>query len=333
MLLKIHFTGADLARTRVAESPDLLWETILSLRALRHRANSPDAERRRRATADRYAAELRVLLPLVRPGGYFPDFLTPAEGGLGLDRGLDALLSTPKLRLRGDLGVLARYGALPSWAQDLSAGRPAALRELVGALRGYYDGTMAALEPTIQAQVHAECALRTRVAQTAGVEAMLSGLGPSMRWVPPVLEVDYSVDQELHLGGRGLLFVPTFYRGRTPISLLDPELPPVLAYPIRRQPSSGESTAGHHLNPLLGHTRAEILRVIAQSARTTSEIARLTAVSNASASQHATVLRDAGLITSTRHRNMMLHTVTPLGSLLLRRTARASLADGLPRRA
>ena len=34
---------------------------------------------------------------------------------------------------------------------------------------------------------------------------MLLGMRPLMRWRFPVLEVDYNVDRDLHLGGRGLI--------------------------------------------------------------------------------------------------------------------------------
>ncbi|MFI0899057.1 ArsR/SmtB family transcription factor [Streptomyces sp. NPDC020983] len=51
---------------------------------------------------------------------------------------------------------------------------------------------------------------------------------------------------------------------------------------------------------------------------TTGELARRTGVTPPTASQHATTLREAGLTTSTRLRNTILHTLTPLGTALLR---------------
>jgi DNA-binding transcriptional ArsR family regulator len=41
-------------------------------------------------------------------------------------------------------------------------------------------------------------------------------------------------------------------------------------------------------------------------------------VTPTTASHHTNVLRDAGLITSHRHANTVLHTLTPLGAALLR---------------
>ncbi|MFJ8297128.1 ArsR family transcriptional regulator [Streptomyces sp. NPDC094447] len=51
--------------------------------------------------------------------------------------------------------------------------------------------------------------------------------------------------------------------------------------------------------------------------RTTTDLARRTGVSNATASAHAAALRGAGLITTTRTGRSVHHERTPLGALLL----------------
>src|SRR2546423_1252329 len=51
--------------------------------------------------------------------------------------------------------------------------------------------------------------------------------------------------------------------------------------------------------------------------RTTGELASLVGVSAASASQHAAVLRKAGLITTVRDGGRVLHTLAPTGVALL----------------
>ena len=59
---------------------------------------------------------------------------------------------------------------------------------------------------------------------------------------------------------------------------------------------------------------------------TTSELARFLGVSPATATHHTTVLRDAGLSTSRRLQNTVLHTLTPLGAAMLRRPSPAEHA-------
>jgi DNA-binding transcriptional ArsR family regulator len=71
------------------------------------------------------------------------------------------------------------------------------------------------------------------------------------------------------------------------------------------------------LTSLLGRARAVALRA-ASTGATTGEIARAAGVSASSASRHATVLRDAGLITTIRIGPTVLHTLTPTGASLLR---------------
>ncbi|MFG2834800.1 ArsR/SmtB family transcription factor [Streptomyces zaomyceticus] len=70
------------------------------------------------------------------------------------------------------------------------------------------------------------------------------------------------------------------------------------------------------LSAALGRTRTEVLRALTEP-RTTTELARRTGISNATASAHATALRAAGLITTTRTGRSVHHERTPLGALLL----------------
>jgi DNA-binding transcriptional ArsR family regulator len=134
-----------------------------------------------------------------------------------------------------------------------------------------------------------------------------------MRWQPPVLHVDYPVDQDLYLNGRGLLLVPSFFCWGRPVTLLDADLPPVLIYAIDHDvPNSNDQMLGS----LIGRTRAALLRRIGATC-TTTELARWLEVSQASVSQHTAVLRDAGLISTRRNGGSVLHSLTPLGIALL----------------
>jgi DNA-binding transcriptional ArsR family regulator len=69
---------------------------------------------------------------------------------------------------------------------------------------------------------------------------------------------------------------------------------------------------------------AAALHVTAEGC-TTSELARRLNVTAAAATQHATVLRNTGLITTTRRGGSVLHLITPLGLALLRTGALTQL--------
>jgi DNA-binding transcriptional ArsR family regulator len=142
-----------------------------------------------------------------------------------------------------------------------------------------------------------------------------------MRWQSGVLEVlGYPYTRELYLQGRGLLLVPSFFCNPIPVALLDPELPPVLVYPVDRwggAPMGSAAESGPDaLGALIGRTRAAVLAEVGDGC-STGELARRLGISPAAASQHATVLRNSGLLATRRDRNTVLHTLTPLGRAVL----------------
>ncbi|UNZ05934.1 Helix-turn-helix domain protein [Streptomyces rimosus subsp. rimosus] len=305
---------------RIAARPDVLWETVLSFHRLRDRRPGPVFGKWRAEARSRLNGETRLLAPLVPTRGYFPDFLTPAEGLLGVDEGLEAVRATPPARLHAELSRLPATRPLPSWLRALSEGDSAALGRLTGALQSYYENAVAPYWPRLQARIEADRAARGRALLDGGADHLLATLPPTMRWRPPVLEVDYPADRDLFLNGRGLLLLPSFFCRRTPVTFYDPDLTPVLVYPVEHPaPRLVTPAAPVHasLGKLVGRTRSAILHGVGGGC-TTSELARRVDVSLASASQHATVLRDAGLLLTLRHGNAVLHTLTPLGAALLR---------------
>ncbi|WP_405442596.1 ArsR/SmtB family transcription factor [Streptomyces niveus] len=324
-MLRIHFTAGDLARTRVADGPDPLWECVLSLHRLQERQSDPAIAHWKKEVFRQGRDSLRLLLPLVPARGYFPDFLTPAESAQGFEAGLDAVLSTPQSQLHDQIGRLATdrppdRRPLDPWARSVAEGAAPVLRHLGEALRDYRQHAFGTSWQRIRALVEADRTWRARTQWQGGTDAMLDAFGPWLRWRPPVLEADYPVDQDLRLGGRGLLLIPSYFCHRTPVTLADPSLPPTLVYPAR-PPGPGPtpppaSATDAHLARLLGHTRAAVLQSLGDRC-TTSELALRAGVSISSASEHAAVLRGAGLITSHRRRNCVHHSLTPVGLALL----------------
>ncbi|MEV0633601.1 winged helix-turn-helix domain-containing protein [Streptomyces sp. NPDC050619] len=258
----------------------------------------------------------RVLAPLMPARGYFPDFLTPAAASGGLECGIEAVLCTPRHQLRAEVTLLSVRNPLPTWARALADGETGTLHQLGKALRQYHDSVLAPAWQDIASRIEADRLHRTRTQCSIDTEAMLRTFAPLLRWQRPVLAADYPVDRDVHLQGRGLLLVPSYFCRNTPVALLNEGLPPVLVYPARTGRPPPPSAAGSRLAPLLGHTRAAVLQTLHEP-RTTSELARHAGVSLSSASEHATVLRKAGLITSTRERHRVRHTLTPLGVDLL----------------
>jgi DNA-binding transcriptional ArsR family regulator len=321
--LRIHFTSADLARVTVAPYADMLWELALSLTVLQT-PQAPSVFRPWRAGATGALAapgvrgSTRLLTTLVAAQGPFPDFLTPARDPTrpgGLPTAVDLVRGTPRAVLRGDLPRVFQRRRPPTWVRELAAGEPRRLAAVADAVRTYGEAVVVPHQRTIDAAVDTDQGLRTRDLLHGGVHRLLGGLPAPLRWTPPVLETAYPIDRDLHLAGRGLTLVPAYFCWGTPVTLIDPDLPPVLVYPAA--PRSGRpDPARGRLAELLGRTRAEALLAL-RVPQSTSELAGRIGTSVASAGRHTGVLRECGLIRSTRQAGTVVHVVTALGRRLL----------------
>ncbi|MEV5319218.1 ArsR family transcriptional regulator [Streptomyces sp. NPDC052687] len=305
---------------RLAPQPDPVWEMLLSLHAL---GGSPDHivfGPWRAETLTGPDPSISLLLQLAPPRGYSPDFLTPAAGA-DLESALEAVMSVDRARLRAELALLAAQRGQTPWLRRMAEGDAAAMRELGAAMFRYHQRVLSRSWHRIRAVVEAERTMRVRDFLDGGVERLLGTIHPLVRWDPPVLKVDYPVRQDLVLNGRGLLLIPSYFCWGRPVTLLDDGLDPVLVYPANRglQLLTEDSAVPGPvaLARLLGRTRAAVLEEVTASGGTTGGgIARRLGVSAASASEHAAVLREAGLILSRRVANTVWHTATPLGRAL-----------------
>ncbi|MFE2290394.1 ArsR/SmtB family transcription factor [Streptomyces sp. NPDC059452] len=323
-MLRIHFTDADLAQVQLAPRPDPLWEIYFSLHRLQSRRSLGPYEAwhrttRKDLTEKGLASTVReVLLPLYPRGSYIPDFLTPGAAVEGLDAGLDAILAAPRGLVQREVGILGGVSSVPSWTRRLAD--PQNRRVFVEKVRTYYGVALRPHSDVMQAHHDADRSLRARTLLDNGIDGLLTGLGPHVRWRRPVLEVDYPIDRDLHLRSRGITLLPSYFCRGAPVALADPDLPPVLTYPVHRPaPDDGRSATPSRpapLSALIGATRAAMLRATTTGA-TTGELARAAGVSAASATRHTTVLRNSGLLVSKRHGPVVLHTLTPTGTALL----------------
>lgn len=322
-MLRIHFTPRDLARTTVSTKPAPSWEILLSLHMLQHSEGRLIFEDWRRSIRTKVTPDqMRLLLELTPAKGYSPDFLTPAESAPDFETGLDLMLSTPKVQLRSQLELLSKYRPVSPWTRELAHGDRSSLHKLGRAIRSYHDAAIAPYWKSIGTHVSADHSHRGEALARNGVDRLLSTLHPRVRWVAPVLQVLDMNDRDLYLDGRGIELQPSAFCWQVPTKLRDPELKPILVYPIQhapgilRQSSVDGGASSDALGSLLGSTRAAALEATV-SGCTTTELARRCRISPAAASHQATVLREAGLITTRRVGASVRHEVTQLGIWLL----------------
>jgi DNA-binding transcriptional ArsR family regulator len=326
-MLRIYFSSEDIARTRIAVEPDPLWELVLGLQMLRPqrgdllftgwRQEAREAVRGARLSR----GSMSLVLGLTPTVGYFPDFLNPMAAAHGLEYGLEAIRGTAIPSLERDVRRLAAARKLPDSAWRLAAGEVNVLVKLTDAMQVCFERLVTPYRRAIQTAVGRDRRIRTSAFAHGGVEGMLNSLRPMMTWSAGELCVPGHRDQELRLRGRGLLLIPSYFCVTGPLTMLDPELPPVLIYPVERRadalPYKGAANLAA-LEALVGTTRAAVLEVVgAREGTITTEMARRVGISAASASEHATVLREAGLISSHRDRNRVMHQLTELGLTLL----------------
>jgi DNA-binding transcriptional ArsR family regulator len=319
-LLRINFSTEDIARTRIAAGPDPLWELVLSIQMLRGQPGDLlfTQWRRTAATALREPSRWQVLMDLVPQIGYFPDFLNPVEARRGFEHGLEAVRATPRQVLTRDLRRLAPPARPGQDWKALAAGDPDELHRLTDLMRAYYSATVEPVQATLDAAVEHDRQVRLRAFANGGLDGVLASLRPMASWSYGELRVPAHRDQVINLDGRGLVLLPTFFCLHHPMTLFDESLPPVLVNPIARAVEALPAPRGPRpgLTKLIGATRTAVLDA-ASTVSTTSEIARRVGISLPSASEHTTVLRAAGLVTSYRDGQRMRHVLTKLGHDLL----------------
>lgn len=322
--LHIHFTPADLGRTRLALRMDHMWEIVSAAHLLQHREGGLyfGAWRRRvhqQAHADPRIRELLYRLVHIAPyANYFPDFLTPPEEYDDLNDALHAVVSVPKGRLRAEMALL---GDLPAPLRAVREGGVAALRGLHAAFSEFQHTIIGPELDSVEAALRTDLARRIHTYLHDGVEAMLAGVCPHATWNPPVLTLPYPINRDLALAGRGLRLVPSYFTLQRPVALADPSLPPTLVFPIdpaTRLPVA-ERNPGDRLGALVGSTRAAILGLVMNGC-STRDLIRRVGVAPSTITHHTTVLREAGMIITHRDGGLATHHITPLGIQLLSMT-------------
>jgi DNA-binding transcriptional ArsR family regulator len=318
-MLRIRFGPEDLARVRFVISP--LGETILSVAVLgRHDPQLPLEGWRSEQRRNLAGAASRVLLGLV-PADWRPSVaLAPIVGERPLfAEELEAVLEFSPRPLQAFLATLGSPGRTARWTPMLAEDARGERRLARDLLSDYHRRCIAEQWPAIRVHLEADVAHRAAVRAAQGIGGVLATLHPAIRWNDPILEVGIpGRSRSIDLGGRGLVLVPSAFAWPDPIVLLDGTGQPVLLYPARELLALWHTPAYDRdvLAGLLGGTRAAVLLAAARG-DSTSDLAERLGVSVAAASQHLTVLRNAGLVSRTRRGRAVHHDLTALGVQLL----------------
>lgn len=314
---RIRFSADDLGRVRFAQAPDPLWEMRLSAQILKRVGTPHRLVRWRSGVVRTMPREALPYLHLTPLGGAGPDFLTPEAGAGSFDDGVDEVLSTPPDRLRAELTGLTVHPVVASWAGELSRGSRQALELLRASMTAYFHHVVAPSWGTVHGAVTSDLAMRARAMATDGVERTLSSLHPGARYGALGLDLDGAAgDPPIDLGGRGLRILPVYFCHGVTVSHAGEPSGATLAIPAADDGATG-ADRDEALGALLGRTRATALRIVQAATPTTTALATTLGIAPASASEHASVLRAAGLIASERDGRRMVHRITGLGARML----------------
>jgi DNA-binding transcriptional ArsR family regulator len=322
MSVTMVFGPDDPARTRFVISP--AWETVHAIRVIaepqRHLYHLPWLEAVR-PQAERL--DLRPLLMLTPRRGWTPDFLSPVPDTPDADMTgeLARVRATPPEQVAHEIrrSLTERYGApVPPGAWQLLAD-PAATRDLVADLLAQcWQLLVEPHWPRLRDRIEADVAFRTRMLADYGLERMLGDLHPRVRWTGRALVIKGMDPARRHLDGAGLMLMPSAFAWPSLAAVIDPPSRPALVYPARGiaelwQPA--RTPQSDALARLLGRTRAALLASLAEPA-STHTLARRHGLAPSTVSEHLSALRDARLVTSSRHRHAVMYQQTRLGTAL-----------------
>ncbi|MCD2443024.1 helix-turn-helix domain-containing protein [Agromyces sp. SYSU K20354] len=312
----------DISAIRFGVSPG--HELCHAVRVLQRPAEHPLQWGWLRGVRDRVPREAFDLLAVVIGAeGYFPDFFT-ATPSWDMTPGDEAerLRSVPADLVRADLAkmILRSTGARQAAITRLRE-QPERARELIAdAWEEAWAALLAPVWVQLERILRADIAVRSRRAATEGLAGMVTTLHPTVAWNGDAVRVGMRLHSEvLDCRGSGLVLVPSVFGGQRCAVLTEPPAQPTLFYPAlgvtetwARDPEEAERALG----ALLGPARAGIL-LAAHEPRTTSQVAADAGLATSTASHHLTVLRDAGLVASTRRGASVLHLRTPLGEAIV----------------
>ncbi|MFI8235761.1 ArsR/SmtB family transcription factor [Streptomyces sp. NPDC085866] len=315
-MLRIHFTPDDFARINLAPRPAPLQELNTALMMMCRQDGDLLHGSWRRRVLRALPKAVDPLADLV-PAGRAPSFLDVFADSL--PEALEQVRSVPAEVVGAELEriyVPARMPA-PAWIHDLRRGDAEAWRLIHRAQHAAFEALLAPVWAQVQDLHHAEFVHRAVQIAEGGIGSVLAGLLPGARLHDGVWELP-GRPREVHLGGRGLLLLPSFHWSGGPLLSDLPGRAVAVTYPAGSgfPPQPDGSVGPEALAKVIGSTRAELLDLLGEE-RTTTELARRLCVSAATVSAHTAALRGAGLISTNRSGKSVLHRRTALGSLLL----------------
>jgi DNA-binding transcriptional ArsR family regulator len=319
-------TPDDVLSIRFACSP--VWETQLAVRTFVDRRARAHHEPWHRLVADRLTRlDLTPLFAVLPLHGVVPDFLAPPPRTARprLRDQLAEIRATPPTQVAHELELCRETVETPRYRVVLDGflADPAAARDLLAArLQQAWVELVGPFWARVKTLLDRDVDHRARTLAGHGLRRVLDELHPRIRWTARGLSCLDRTGRTVELDERGLVLMPSAYLWPKVAAIVDEPWQPTIVYPARGTAGLWRAPAPppDALARLLGRTRALVLASLDEPLSTTA-LAALVELSPAGASRHLLALRDAGLVSATRHGHEVRYGRTDLGSALLHRSA------------
>ncbi len=319
-MIELNLSLEVLGNTRFGYSP--LGEVTASLHALTNSRSRPILRPWLRELSDRLGSvDMDLLRQVVPPGPLVPDFMFAwtVDPRTTLEDQLDSLLQLPVDELQRDLdavwGDRAKPAALGEVVTKLGRGR------LTDALWEYWDVAIRPHWSRIRAAVDEDVFFRATKLMSGGLYDLLGDLHPEVTLQDGHLRIDKPHHPNASVASPTLALIPSVF--------LWPQLIVVCAkadffelhYAARgvgvvweglREEDESEGALG----TLIGRSRAAILTRL-DVPRSTTQLAGELGHSPGTVSEHLTVLRRNGLVTSIRSGRSVLYRRTSLATSIV----------------
>ncbi|MEU8797191.1 ArsR family transcriptional regulator [Spirillospora sp. NPDC048819] len=321
-MYRIEVGPEDLAASRFGVAPLLEAHSALGLVAGRAPAGplAPWVERARPAYRE-VAADpaIRALAFLRRSHGYMADFVVPppARPNLTVAEHLAAVRATPRDQARREIARNLAGLPEPDAATRDVLDAPDMVERLAAGLHTVWRALLEPDWPLLRSILEQDILHRAGRLAAYGWAEALDGLSRHVRWRGGVIEAGIVADGTHRLDGGGLMFVPTVFSELG--VALEQDWPYTLIYRARGVAALWESRTPRDedaLAKLLGRTRADLLRLLADPATTTWLSARLR-MSVGGVGDHLAVLRASGLVMKERSGRSVLYRRTAVGDVLV----------------
>ncbi|MBO2447817.1 helix-turn-helix transcriptional regulator [Actinomadura barringtoniae] len=323
--MHLAFDAEDVAETRFTISP-MRHAVFAALCAHHPRLAAPGSLWREVGRAvEGHAVPLLELIGVVGARSrLFGELLLidspgPDTGRISMGDELDAVMDLDRAptawEFGGDLWQLARGELSPA----LVSSPERITRVLADGLYVLFHRFIAPEWRSMRRQMETDLYKRAELALSRGMGAALASLSPRVCWEGSALHISGAGPDTARLRGNGLLISPIVSAapGYLGFTLSCDGRRSLMSYPVPGNRSAPEQIPSiDSLGALVGTSRGRALRAIGTGCRTDQLASRL-GVSASTASEHATILRNAGLIVTRREGRSVRHAISPLGARLL----------------